>query len=180
MKRLLVVFFLCSSHQAFAVLPEMSMWRIGAQVNLVGNQEINQSAMEWGPAFGLEVGLEFEPWSIGIAWRHMESEGESGTYSVDTNQERFMLNGRRSWHGDQDWLAWVQAGVGFQWFNIDMRMGSTTRSETSDKELVTGLSLGFGWPLEASWRTEIAGQVHKTQTRSALEASALVSLVRLF
>ena len=163
-----------------ATWTEMSVWKVGAQLNLVGDQEINQAAMEWNPAFGLEVGLEFEPWSLGIAWRHMNAEAESGNYRVETNQERLMLNGRRSWHGDSDWLAWVQASVGVQWHKVNFELGSSRASESSDQELVSGLGLGFGWPLEPSWRSELSTLVHQTQTRSAIEASASVSLVYLY
>jgi hypothetical protein len=159
---------------------DFGFWRIGANVNIVGNDEINQTAMEWHPAMGLEVGYDFEPWSLGVAWRHMNMDSESGGLGISSKEDRLMLIGRRYWHGDTDWMAWLQAGVGTQWYTTELDLtGGSGDNLQSDRELVTGIGAGFAWPLSPNWRSEIGGQVNKTQTRSSLEASASVSLVYL-
>lgn len=90
-----------------------------------------------------------------------------------------MVIGRRYWHGDTDWLAWAQADAGVQWYDLDLGIGAEKDSMQSDRELVTGLGVGFAWPLSPNWRSELSGLIHKTQTRSSLETSASVSLVFL-
>jgi hypothetical protein len=170
--------FWSAGAQAFG--PEMSVWRLGGTVNLVGQQEINQFGYDWRPAWGLEAGLELAPWTVGLQYRHLERESESGGVFIDSEQERVTLILRREWDFTERWYVWMQAVGGMEWNVVETKIFTDRETVQTDPELVTGGGLGLGYPLTPDWRSEVNLLAIKTQTRPDFEASASVGLVRLF
>jgi hypothetical protein len=159
---------------------DMAVLRLGGQVNLVGQEGINQLGYDWRPAWGLEAGIELAPWTLGVQWRHLNMESETGSMFIKTKQDRLWLLVRRQWETNQDWFVWMQAASGLEWAEVKSRLMGETETVQSDPELAIGAGFGLGWPLASDWRSEMIFLGSKIQTRSALEASASVSLVRLF
>lgn len=157
-----------------------SRWRVGAHVNWVGQENLNQEGYEWQPAFGLEAGWEWARWTFGLQWRRFKWDSTMGNYAIEGRADRYSLVVRQNWQRESRWRCWVQGDVGSEIATVRTRQGVGAQSLESEPELILGVGLGVGWTLLPGWQTELVALTHKAQTRSPLEVSASASLIKLF